>query len=74
MNISIRLSTDNNIEATVSNDKKLLAISMEGLSLLITNLEDFEAPSKVLNITKERKKIFIDKCLSKLYKQLCSTK
>lgn len=73
MNISIRLSTDNNIEATVSNEYKLLAISMDGLSLL-TNLEDFEAPAKFLKITKGRKRKFINKCLGKIFIKLCSAK
>lgn len=72
MNISIRLSTDNNIEATVSNGKKLLAISMDGLSLL-TNLEDYEAPAKFLKITEQRKKIFIRKCMVKLSNKLLET-
>lgn len=72
MNISIRLSTDNNIEATVSNSKKLLAISMDGLSLL-ANLEDYEAPAKFLKITEQRKKIFIKKCMVKLSNKLLET-
>lgn len=72
MNINVQYR-DDNIEATISNEYKLLVISMDGLSLL-TNLVDFEAPAKFLKINKERKKRFIDKCLSKLYKQLCKTR
>lgn len=72
MNINVQYR-DDNIEATISNEYKLLVISMDGLSLL-TNLVDFEAPAKFLKIDKERKKRFIDKCLSKLYKQLCKTR
>lgn len=69
MNISIRLSTDNNIEATLSNEYKLLAISMNGLSLLIS-LNDLEAPAKFYKITEQRKKIFIRKCMVKLSNKL----
>lgn len=72
MNINVQYR-DDNIEATISNEYKLLVISIEGLSL-VTNLVDFEAPAKFLKIDKERKKRFIDKCLSKLYKQLCKTR
>lgn len=72
MNINVQYR-DDNIEATISNEYKLLVISVDGLSLL-TNLVDFEAPAKFLKIDKERKKRFIDKCLSKLYKQLCKTR
>lgn len=72
MNINVQYR-DDNIEATISNEYKLLVISMEGLSLL-TNLVDYEAPAKFLKIDNKRKKIFIDKCLGKLFKQLCKTK
>lgn len=72
MNINVQYR-DDNIEATISNEYKLLVISIEGLSL-VTNLVDFEAPAKFLKIDKERKKRFIDKCLGKLFKQLCRTK
>lgn len=72
MNINVQYR-DDNIEATISNEYKLLVISMDGLSLL-TNLVDFESFAKILEIDKERKKRFIDKCLSKLYKQLCKTR
>lgn len=68
MNITVQYR-DNNIEAMVSNEYKLLVISMEGLSLL-TNLVDFEAPAKFLKITKQRKKIFIRKCIVKLANEL----
>lgn len=64
MNIEVQYR-DNNIEAIMSNEYKLLVVSMEGLSLL-TNLVDFEAPAKSLKITEQRKKIFIDECLFKL--------
>lgn len=64
MNIEVQYR-DNNIEAIMSNEYKLLVVSMEGLSLL-TNLVDFEAPAKILKITEQRKKIFIDECLFKL--------
>lgn len=64
MNIEVQYR-DNNIEAIMSNEYKLLVVSMEGLSLL-TNLVDFEAPAKFLKITEQRKKIFIDECLFKL--------
>lgn len=68
MNIEVQVR-DNNIEAIVSNEYKLLVISMDGLSLL-TNLVDFEAPAKFLKMTKERKIKFIDKCLCKLYRKI----
>lgn len=68
MNIEVQVR-DNNIEAIVSNEYKLLVISMDGLSLL-TNLVDFEAPAKFLEMTKERKIEFIDKCLCKLYRKI----
>lgn len=64
MNITVQYR-DDNIEATMSNEYKLLVVSMDGLSLL-TNLVDFEAPAKFLKITEQRKKIFIDECLFKL--------
>lgn len=72
MNITVQYR-DDNIEAIMSNEYKLLVVSMEGLSLL-TNLVDFEAPAKFLKIDNRKKKIFIDKCLGKLFKQLCKTK
>ena len=72
MNITVQYR-DDNIEATMSNEHKLLVVSMEGLSLL-TNLEDFEAPAKFLKITKQRKKIFIRKCIVKLANELCKTR
>lgn len=72
MNITVQYR-DDNIEATMSNEYRLLVVSMKGLSLL-TNLVDFEAPAKFLKITEQRKKRFIDKCLFKLYKQLCKTR
>lgn len=68
MNIEVQVS-NNNVEAIMSNEYKLLVISMDGLSLL-TNLVDFEAPAKFLEITKERKIKFIDKCLCKLYRKI----
>lgn len=68
MNITVQCR-DNNIEATISNEYKLLVVSMDGLSLL-TSLEDFEAPAKFLKITEQRKKIFIRKCIVKLANEL----
>lgn len=68
MNIEVQYR-DNNIEVIVSNKYKLLVISMDGLSLL-TSLVDFEAPAKFLEITKQRKKIFVGKCLVKLANEL----
>lgn len=68
MNIEVQYRC-NNIEAIVSNEYKLLVVSMEGLSLL-TSLVDYEAPSKFLKITKQRKKIFIRKCIVKLANEL----
>lgn len=68
MNITVQYR-DNNIEATMSNEYKLLVISMDGLSLL-TSLIDYEAPAKFLKITKQRKKIFIRKCIVKLANEL----
>lgn len=68
MNIEVQVR-NNNVEAIISNEYKLLVVSMEGLSLL-TNLVDFEAPAKLLEITKERKIKFIDKCLCKLYRKI----
>lgn len=68
MNITVQYR-DDNIEAIMSNEYKLLVVSMEGLSLL-TNLVDFEAPAKFLKITKQRKKIFIRKCIVKLANEL----
>lgn len=72
MNIDVQIR-GNNIEARVSNKYKLLVISIERLSLL-TKLVDYEAPANFFKITKGRKKRFIDKCLFKLYKQLCKTR
>lgn len=71
MNIEVQYRS-NNIEAVLSNEYKLLVISMEGLSLL-TSLVDFEAPSKFLEITEQRKKIFIRKCIVKLANELLET-
>lgn len=68
MNITVQYR-DDNIEATMSNEYKLLVVSMDGLSLL-TNLVDFEAPAKFLKIDNQRKKIFIRKCLMKLVNEL----
>lgn len=68
MNITVQYR-DDNIEATISNEYKLLVISMDGLSLL-TNLVDFEAPAKFLEITEQRKKIFIRKCIVNLSNKL----
>ena len=63
---------NNNVEAIVSNEYKPLVISIDGLSLL-TNLVDFEAPAKFLEITEQRKKIFIRKCIVKLSNKLLET-
>lgn len=71
MNIQVQVR-DNNIEAIVSNEYKLLVVSMDGLSLL-TNLVDFEAPSKFLKIDNQRKKIFVRKCIVKLSNELLKT-
>ena len=71
MNIEVQVR-DNNVEAIISNEYKLLVVSMEGLSLL-TNLVDFEASAKFLKITKQRKKIFIRKCIVKLSNKLLET-
>lgn len=71
MNITVQCR-DNNIEATISNEYKLLVVSMEGLSLL-TNLVDFETPAKFLKIDNIRKKIFIRKCMVKLSNKLLET-
>lgn len=68
MNITVQYRGDN-IEATMSNEYKLLVVSMDVLSLL-TNLVDFEAPAKFLEIPEQRKKIFIRKCLKKLANEL----
>lgn len=68
MNIEVQ-ARDNNIEAIVSNEYRLLAVSMEGLSLL-TSLEDNKSPTKILEITEQRKKIFIRKCMVKLSNKL----
>lgn len=71
MNIQVQYR-DDNIEAIVSNEYKLLVVSMEGLSLL-TNLVDFDAPAKFLKINNTRKKIFIRKCMVKLSNKLLET-
>lgn len=71
MNIEVQYR-DDNIEAIMSNEYKLLVVSMEGLSLL-ANLVDLEAPAKILNITKQRKKIFIRKCMVKISNKLLET-
>lgn len=71
MNIEVQYR-DNNIEAIVSNEYKLLVISIEGLSLL-TNLVDYETPAKFLKITEQRKKIFIRKCIVNLSNKLLET-
>lgn len=68
MNITVQYR-DDNIEATMSNEHKLLVVSIDGLSLL-TNLVDFEAPAKFLKIDNKRKKIFMRKCLVKLANEL----
>lgn len=68
MNIEVQYR-DNNIEAIMSNEYKLLVVSIEGLSLF-TSLVDYEAPAKLLKITKQRKKIFIRKCIVKLSNEL----
>lgn len=71
MNIEVQVR-DNNIDATVSNDHRLLVVSMEGVSLLV-NLVDDEAPAKFLEIPKQRKKIFIRKCIVELSNKLLET-
>lgn len=71
MNITVQYR-DDNIEATMSNEYKLLVVSMDGLSLL-TNLVDFEAPAKFLEIPEQRKKIFIRKYIVKLSNKLLET-
>lgn len=68
MNITVQYRGDN-IEATMSNEYKLLVVSMDVLSLL-TSLVDFEAPAKFLEIPEQRKKIFIRKCIKKLANEL----
>lgn len=68
MNITVQYR-DDNIEATMSNEYKLLVVSIEGLSL-VTNLVDYEAPAKLLKIDNTRKKIFIRKCIVKLANEL----
>lgn len=68
MNIEVQVR-DNNVEAIVSNKYRLLVVSINGLSLL-THLEDFEAPAKILEITEQRKKIFIRKCIVQLSNKL----
>lgn len=68
MNIEVQYR-DDNIEAIMSNEYKLLVVSIEGLSL-VTNLVDYEAPAKFLKIAKQRKKIFIRKCIVKLANEL----
>lgn len=66
MNITVQYR-DDNIEATVSNEYKLLVVSMDGLSLLTSLVND---NAKFLEINKERKKIFIRKCMVKLANEL----
>lgn len=68
MNIEVQVR-DNNIEARISNEYRLLVISMDGISLLV-NLVDDDAPAKFLEITEQRKKIFIRKCIVKLSNKL----
>lgn len=68
MNITVQYR-DDNIEATISNEYKLLVVSMDGLSLL-TSLVDFEAPAKFLEIPEQRKKIFIRKYIVKSFHKL----
>lgn len=68
MNITVQYR-DDNIEAVISNEYKLLVVSMDGLSLL-TSLQDFDTSAKFLEITKQRKKIFIRKCIVKLSNKL----
>lgn len=71
MNINVQYR-DDNIEATISNEYKLLVVSMEGLSLL-ANLIDYEAPAKFLKIDNQRKKIFVRKCMIRLANKLLET-
>lgn len=71
MNIEVQVR-DDNIEAIISNEYRLLVVSMDGLSLL-TSLQDFEAPAKFLKIDNTRKKIFIRKCIVKLSNKLLET-
>lgn len=71
MNIEVQVR-DDNIEAIISNEYKLLVVSMDGLSLL-TSLVDFEAPAKLLEIPEQRKKIFIRKYIVKLSNKLLET-
>lgn len=68
MNIEVQVR-DNNIEARISNEYRLLVISMDVMSLLI-NLIDDEAPVKFLEITEQRKKMFIRKCMVQLSNKL----
>lgn len=68
MNITVQYR-DGNIEAIMSNEYKLLVVSMDGLSLL-TNLVKFNTPAKFLKIDNRRKEIFIRKCLVKLANEL----
>lgn len=72
MNITVQYR-DDNIEAIMSNEHKLLVVSMEGLSLL-TNLEDFEAPAKFLKIDNKRKLKFIANCMHRIFKQIINRK
>lgn len=71
MNINVQCR-DNNIEATISNEYKLLVVSIEGLSLL-ANLVDYEAPTKFLKIDNQRKEIFVRKCMVRLANKLLET-
>ena len=68
MNIEVQVR-DDNIEAIISNEYKLLVVSMDGLSLL-TSLVDFESPTNFLKIDNQRTKKFIRKCLMKLANEL----
>lgn len=68
MNIEVQYR-DNNIEAIMSNEYKLLAVSMEGLSLL-TSLVDNDKEATILDIDNKRKKIFIRECIRKIASEL----
>ena len=71
MNIEVHAS-DNNIEAVISNEHRLLVVSIAGLSLL-TSLVDDKVPTKILEIPVHRKKIFIRKCMVELSNKLLET-
>lgn len=68
MNITVQVR-DDNIEAIVSNEYRLLVVSMDGLSLS-TSLADDNSEAKFFKITEQRKKIFIRKCMVKLSDKL----